>query len=155
MKGNEKIFTTLNELLADELTAINQYMVHSEMCDVWGYERLHIAIEARAIEEMKHAVKLIGRILFLEGVPVVSNLNKIHIGEDIEAQIKNDWMAEDGAIKLYNQSIKLAVDLGDNGTRELLESILKDEENHIDWLESQQDQIEHMGMQIYLTEQID
>lgn len=155
MKGNEKILTTLNELLADELTAINQYMVHSEMCDDWGYECLHKAIEARAIEEMKHAEKLIGRILFLEGVPVVSNLNKIHIGKDIEAQIKNDWTAEDGAIKFYNQSIKLAVDLGDNGTRELLESILKDEENHIDWLESQQDQIEHMGMQNYLTEQID
>jgi bacterioferritin len=155
MKGNEKIIERLNALLADELTAINQYMVHSEMCDNWGYEHLHAAIEKRAIEEMKHAEKHIARILFLEGLPTVSKLNKITIGADVETQLKNDWNAEDGAIKFYNDSIRLAVELGDNGTREMLESILTDEENHIDWVEAQLDQIKQMGIQNYLVEQID
>ncbi len=155
MKGNEKIIAKLNDLLADELTAINQYMVHSEMCDDWGYEKLHKAVEKRAIDEMKHAEKLIGRILFLEGKPVVSNLKKIDIGPEVEQQHKNDWNAENGAIKSYNDGIKLTTELGDNGTRELLESILKDEEDHIDWLESQLDQIKQMGIQNYLVEQMD
>ena len=154
MKGNEKIIEKLNALLADELTAISQYMVHSEMCANWGYERLHKAVEKRAIDEMKHAEKLIGRIIFLEGKPVVSNLNKINIGPEVEAQIKNDWAAEEGAVKAYNEGIRLAVEAGDNGTRELLESILKDEEAHIDWLEAQLDQIKQMGIQNYLVEQV-
>ena len=154
MKGNEKIIEKLNFLLADELTAINQYMVHSEMCANWGYEHLHEAAEKRAIAEMKHAEKLIGRIIFLEGRPVVSTLNKINIGADVEAQHKNDWAAEDGAVKAYNDGIRLAVEVGDNGTRELLESILKDEEEHIDWLEAQLDQIKQMGIQNYLVEQV-
>jgi len=154
MKGNEKIIEKLNTLLADELTAINQYMVHSEMCANWGYEHLHEAAEKRAIAEMKHAEKLIGRIIFLEGRPVVSTLNKINIGADVEAQHKNDWAAEDGAIKAYNDGIRLAVEVGDNGTRELLESILKDEEEHIDWLEAQLDQIKQMSIQNYLVEQV-
>ena len=155
MKGNEKILATLNDLLADELTAINQYMVHSEMCEDWGYGRLHEAIEARAIQEMKHAESLIGRILFLEGVPVVSNLKKISIGAEVEPQLKNDLDAELGAVKAYNAGIRLAVEVGDNGTRELLESILKDEEDHVDWLEAQLDQISQMSIQNYLVEQID
>lgn len=155
MKGNEKIIEKLNVLLADELTAVNQYIVHSEMCADWGYGRLHEAIERRAIEEMKHAEQLIGRILFLEGRPVVSNLNQITIGADVEAQLKNDWAAEEGAVKAYNEGIRLATEVGDNGTRELLESTLKDEEAHIDWLEAQLDQIEQMGIQNYLVEQID
>jgi len=154
MKGNEKIIEKLNFLLADELTAINQYMVHSEMCANWGYEHLHEAAEKRAIAEMKHAEKLIGRIIFLEGRPVVSTLNKINIGADVEAQHKNDWAAEDGAVKAYNDGIRLAVEVGDNGTRELLESILKDEEEHIDWLEAQLDQIKQMSIQNYLVEQV-
>jgi bacterioferritin len=154
MKGNDKVIATLNDLLADELTAINEYMVHSEMCANWGYEKLHKAIEKRAVDEMKHAEKLIARILFLEGKPVVSKLNKITIGPDVETQIKNDWNAEDGAVKAYNNAIRLAVEVGDNGTRELLESILKDEEDHIDWLEAQLDQINQMGIQNYLVEQL-
>jgi bacterioferritin len=154
MKGNEKIIKTLNDLLADELTAINQYMVQSEMCADWGYEHLHEDIEKRAIDEMKHAEKLIGRILFLEGMPVVSNLNKIHIGSSVDAQHKNDHEAEQMAIKAYNEGIKLAVEVGDNGTRDLLEEILEDEEEHIDWIESQLDQIEQMGLQVYLGEQV-
>lgn len=155
MKGNAKIITKLNDLLADELTAINQYMVHSEMCDNWGYQRLHKADEKRAIDEMKHAERLIARIIFLEGTPIVSKLKKISIGAQVEAQHKNDWNAENDAIKSYNDGIKLAMQLADNGTRELMESILKDEEDHIDWLEAQQDQIKQMGIQNYLIEQMD
>jgi bacterioferritin len=155
MKGNEKIIQQLNALLAEELTAINQYMVHSEMCEDWGYTRLHNVIEKRAIEEMKHAEVLIGRLLFLEGKPTVSKLNKITIGEDVETQLKNDWEAEAYAIKMYNDSIRLVVEMGDNGTRDMLQSILTDEENHIDWVETQLDQIKQMGIQNYLVEQID
>ena len=154
MKGNAKVIAKLNELLADELTAINQYIVHSEMCANWGYDELHKVTEKRAIDEMKHAEKLIGRILFLEGRPVVSNLNKIIIGAEVPAQHANDHAAEEGAIQNYNASIKLAAELGDNGTREILESILKDEEAHIDWIEAQLDQIKQMGIQNYLVEQL-
>ena len=155
MKGNDKIIAKLNDLLSDELTAVNQYMVHAQMCDNWKYEKLHKADEKRAIDEMKHAEKLIARILFLEGLPIVSKLKKIHIGAKIEDQHKNDWGAENDAIKSYNDGIKLAVATGDNGTRELLESILKDEEDHIDWLEAQMDQIKQTGVENYLAEQID
>lgn len=155
MKGNDKILAALNNLLSDELTAISQYMVHSEMCDNWHYEQLHKAIEERAITEMKHAEKLIARILFLDGSPIVSNLKKINIGADIEAQFKNDLEAELGAVKGYNEGIRLAYDLGDNGSRELMDSILTDEEEHVDWLEAQIDQVKLMGLQAYLVEQVD
>jgi bacterioferritin len=155
MKGDQRIIDKLNDLLADELTAINQYMVHSEMCDNWNYERLHKAAEKRAIDEMKHAEKLIQRILFLEGRPTVSVLKKISIGGDVETQHKNDVVSEQIAIASYNDGIKLAVEAGDNGTRELLESILKEEEEHIDFLEAQLDQISQMGTGNYLVEQID
>jgi bacterioferritin len=154
MKGNEKIIEKLNFLLADELTAVSQYMVQAEMCANWGYKQLAEVIEKRAIDEMKHAEKHIGRIIFLEDMPIVSELNKMHIGEAVEAFHKNDWEAESGAIKAYNDAIKLAVEVGDNGTREMLESILKDEEDHIDWIEAQLDQIKQMGIQVYLAEQI-
>jgi len=155
MKGNDKMIEKLNDLLADELTAINQYFVHAEMCENWGYERLHGKIRERSITEMKHAEKLIARILFLEGRPIVSNLKKISIGEEVPAQHKNDWDAEEAAIKSYNDGIRLAVELADNGTRELLGTILKDEEDHIDWIEAQLDQIKQMGVANYLVEQID
>jgi len=154
MKGNEKVIATLNFLLADELTAVSQYMVHSEMCANWMYAELAEKIEKRAIEEMKHAEKHIGRILFLEGVPIVSNLNKMSIGPDVETMLKNDEKAESGAIKAYNDAIKQAAELGDNGTREMLEDILGDEEAHIDWIEAQLDQIKQMGIQNYLVEQL-
>jgi bacterioferritin len=154
MKGNEKIIAVLNDLLADELTAINQYMVHSEMCANWRYDKLHEAAEARAIVEMKHAEKLIGRILFLEGKPEVSHLKDIHIGSSVENQHKNDMMAEQDAVKAYNEGIRVAVEVGDNGSRELLEDTLKDEEAHLDWLEAQLEQISHMGIQNYLVEQL-
>lgn len=154
VKGNEKIIGMLNEMLSDELTAVNQYMVHSEMCDNWGYTRLHKAMEKRAIDEMKHAEKLIARILFLEGTPDVSTYGKITIGADVQKQMTNDLKAESGAVVAYNKSVKMAQDAGDNGTRELLESILKDEEAHLDWLEAQNDQIAQMGIQNYLAEHI-
>jgi bacterioferritin len=155
MKGDAKILDRLNDLLSDELTATNQYMVHSEMCDNWKYERLHKAVEGRAITEMKHAEKLIARILFLEGMPIVSNLKKINIGAGVMEQFKNDRQAEYDAVKAYNDAIRLAVDVGDNGTRDMLDDILEDEEEHVDWLEAQLDQIEQMGIQNYLVEQVD
>jgi bacterioferritin len=153
MKGQEAVVNSLNDLLADELTAINQYMVHSEMCADWGYEKLHDEVEKRAITEMKHAEHLIERILFLEGSPTVSKLNEIHIGRDVEAQLRNDLAAEAEAITAYNAALQQAADAGDNGTADLLQSILNDEEGHLDWLEAQLDQIAQMGIQIYLSDQ--
>lgn len=153
MKGNEKVIALLNGFLADELTAINQYIVHSEMCANWGYGKLHSKVEKRAIEEMKHAEKLIARILFLEGLPVVSNLKKMNIGATVDAQLKSDLAAEAGAIKDYNEGIRLCLELGDNGTRELIDGNLHDEEEHLDWLEAQLDQVAQMGLQNYLLGQ--
>ena len=153
MKGNEKIIEMLNGFLADELTAINQYIVHSEMCANWGYGKLHEKSEKRAIDEMKHAEKLIARILFLEGIPIVSNLKKMNIGATVEAQLKHDLEAEAGAIKDYNEGIRLCLEVGDNGSRELIDANLKDEEDHLDWLEAQLDQISQMGLQNYLLGQ--
>ena len=154
MKGNEKIIAILNDFLADELTAINQYMVHSEMCANWGYDKLHEATEKRAIGEMKHAEKLIGRILFLEGQPTVSNLKEISIGATVEVQLKHDLEAEADAVKAYNDGIRLCMELGDHGSRELIEDNLEDEEEHLDWLEAQLDQINQMGLQNYLLAQV-
>lgn len=155
MKGNEQVIGRLNARLADELAAIVQYIVHSEMCENWGYKRLHKALEARAREEMKHAESLIARILFLEGTPIVNRLGEVHIGPDVEAQHRRDREAEEAAVRAYNEDIRFAVEVGDNGTRALLESILKDEEEHLDWIEAQLDQIRHMGIQDYLAEQVE
>lgn len=154
MKGNRQIIEKLNALLADELTAVNQYIVHSEMCQNWGYKHLHDTIKKRAIEEMKHAEKLIERILFLDGIPAVDNLNKILIGNNIEEQFRNDRDAEEEAIGAYNEVISLAVEDFDNGTAELLRGILTEEENHLDWLETQLEQISQVELQNYLLEQI-
>jgi bacterioferritin len=155
MKGNEHVINHLNARLAEELTAINQYFVHAEMCEGWGYKRLHDMIFKRSIQEMKHAEKLIARILFLEGSPIVSALNKIHIGSEVPKMHSNDQAAETAAIRGYNESIRLTLEVGDSGTRELLESILKEEEEHIDLIETQIDQIAQLGAQNYLMEQID
>ena len=154
MKGNEKLLKALNGLLADELTAINQYMVHSEMCDDWGYEKLHKHFEKRAIDEMKHAEKLIGRILFLEGLPVVSTLNKISIGGTVPQQLENDRVAEVGAIKAYNDAIILAGQVEDYATRDFLQQILNDEDDHMDDIEALQSQIDQMTIQVFLTTQV-
>ncbi|MGB4729129.1 MAG: bacterioferritin [Thermogutta sp.] len=153
MKGDEKILKTLNELLKDELTAIVQYVVHAEMCADWGYERLHEAIEKRSRQEMKHAESLIERIIFLEGTPIVSQLGDVHVGPDVQKQLQSDLNAEMGAIQAYNKAIQLAIDLNDSVTRDLLESIAKDEDDHINWIEEQLAQIEQMGLPMYLTTQ--
>jgi len=154
MKGNEKLLKTLNSLLSEELTAINQYMVHSEMSANWGYEKLHKHFEKQAIDEMKHAEKLIGRILFLEGVPIVSKLGQISIGADASKQLANDHALEMAAIKAYNDAIQLAGEVGDFATREILEHILQDEDAHIDRIEELRDQIGHMTLPIFLTTQV-
>ena len=154
MKGNEKIIEQLNVRLAEELTATNQYMVHAEMCENWGYQRLYTLLRTRAITEMKHAEKLIERILFLEGRPIVSRLDPIHIGAEVPKMHQFDHGSEETAIRGYNESIRIAVELGDNGTRELLNEILSQEETHIDEIEAQLDQIAQMGVQNYLVDQV-
>src|SRR5512140_252666 len=154
MKGNEKLLGTLNSLLSDELTAISQYMVHSEMSANWGYEKLHKYFEKRAIDEMKHAEKLIGRIIFLEGLPVVSTLRKIAIVPEVPRQLENDHAAEKDAIKAYNEAILLAGEVKDFATREILEGILNDEDRHIDGIEELQDQIGHMTIGVFLSTQV-
>ncbi len=154
MKGDLKLIKVMNSLLADELTAINQYMVHSEMCDNWGYEKLHKLIEKRAVTEMKHAEKLIARVLFLEGTPIVGELKALHIGAEVPKMFANDHDAEMGAVKSYNAAIVLAGELKDYATREVLESILKDEDGHVDEIEAIQDQIGQMGLQVFLSIQV-
>jgi len=153
MKGNEQILEALNQLLADELTAINQYMVHSEMCDNWGYGKLHQAIEKQAVDEMHHAEWLIRRILFLDGMPVVSKLNPIKIGRTVPEIIGTDEEAELGAVRSYNEAIALAHQVADQASVDLLIKILNMEEGHVDWAESQRAQIEQMGLENYLSNQ--
>ena len=154
MKGNPKLIEILNKQLADELTAINQYIVHAEMCNNWGYKKLHDHFEKRAIDEMKHAGMLISRILFLEGEPVVSELKKIHIGSDVTKMLHNDHEHEKKTIAAYNEAIELAGEVRDFATREILEHILGDEDGHIDAIEENQDQIEQMTLGIYLSTKI-
>ncbi|BBB91121.1 MAG TPA: bacterioferritin [Methylomusa anaerophila] len=154
MKGDPKIIDTLNALLADELSAINQYIVHAEMAADWGYQKLHNHFEKRAIDEMKHAEKLIGRILFLEGQPIVSKLTDIHIGAEVPQQLEYDHDAEEKTIKNYNAAIKQAGELNDFATREILEQILNDEDKHIDDIEALQDQISHITLPLFLNAQL-
>jgi len=153
MKGNEKLLKSLNHLLADELTAISQYMVHSEMCESWGYDKLHNAIEKQAKDEMHHAEWLIQRILFLDGTPEVSKLNPMKIGKSILDMVGNDQEAELAAVRAYNKAIVLAHEVADQATADLLTQILKMEEGHVDWAEIQRSQIEQMGLENYLAKQ--
>jgi bacterioferritin len=154
MKGNPELIETLNALLAHELSVVNQYIVHSEMSANWGYDKLHAYFEKRAIEEMKHAEILIGRILFLDGLPIVSKLVDIHIGSDAAKQLDSDHKAEEVAIRDYNAAILLAGEKKDFATRELLEGILNDEDRHIDGIEELQDQILHMTLPLFLSTQV-
>jgi bacterioferritin len=154
MKGNDRLIEKLNSLLADELTAISQYIVHSEICANWGYKKLHRYFEKRAIDEMRHAEKLIGRIIFLEGLPIVSNLRKICIGPEVPAQLENDHNSESDAVKAYNEAIVVAGEVKDFATRELLEKILEDEDRHVDEIEELQDQIGHMSLGVFLSTQV-
>lgn len=154
MKGDRKIIDILNDVLTAELTAINQYFVHGEMCDNWGYDRLHHAIRKHSIEEMKHAEEVIERILFLEAVPNMQRLGKINIGENVPEQFKIDLALEMDAVKRLNEGIEQCRELDDNNSRHLLEEILEDEEEHIDWIEAQIALIEQVGVQNYLAQQI-
>ena len=151
---NPDIIRALNEVLTAELTAINQYFVHSKMCKDWGYERLHAVLRSESIDEMKHADQLIDRLLYLNGIPNVQRLNKINIGEDVLEMLQIDLQLEYEALPRLNDAIASCVQAGDNGTRELLESILTSEEEHVDWLESQLTLIEQVGLKGYLAEQI-
>jgi bacterioferritin len=154
MQGEAKVIAELNARLAEELTVINQYMVHAEMCDNWHYGRLAEPIMKRAIAEMKHAERLIERILFLDGRPEVSTLNQIHIGGDVPAMHAHDLESEYVAVKGYNESIRIVGELNDDGSRKVFEAILQEEEDHVDWLEAQLGQIEQTGRENYLAEQI-
>ena len=154
MKGDAKIIEILNEVLTAELTAINQYFVHAEMCENWGFERLHHVIRKHSIGEMKHAEELIERVLFLEGIPNVQRLGKINIGENMQEIFKSDYALELEALPRLNEGIETCRKLGDNNSRHLLEEILEEEEDHVDWLEAQLSLIEQVGLQNYLTEQI-
>lgn len=154
MKADAKLIEVLNQLLADELSAISQYMVHSEMCDHWGFEALHKIIEGRAIDEMHHSEWLIERILFLEGTPVVNELSPMNIQKDVKSMIISDRDAELEAVKAYNEAIALAGDLADEATADLLVEILKMEEGHVDWAEKQLAQIERIGLENYLAAQV-
>lgn len=153
MKGSKKVVDKLNYLLEGELTAINQYMLHAEMCEDWGYDKLSHDFKARAIQEMHHAEHLMERILFLEGKPIVSKLSDFNIGKTVPEQVDNDHDMEIGTVKDYNDAIKLCVEEGDNATKTILEGILSDEDKHVDELEALQDQIEQMGLKIFLSTQ--
>lgn len=154
MKGNDEVIKILNEVLTSELTAINQYFIHSKMCEDWGFQRLAKKKREESIEEMKHADSVIGRILFLEGVPNMQRYFSVKVGEDAVEQHKLDLELEYDAVKRLNDGIATCREKGDNGTRELLESILLEEEEGIDWLESQLHLVETVGKERYLSEQI-
>ena len=154
MKGDKKLIDKLNYLLEGELTAINQYMLHAEMCEDWGYTKLHENFEKRAITEMRHAEKLMGRILFLGGKPIVSKLDAMAIGETVPQQVENDHELEVKTVKDYNDAMKLAAEVGDNATRDVLKEILMDEDAHVDELEELQDQMDQMSLQIFLSTQV-
>jgi bacterioferritin len=154
MRGNETVLAFLNEALKAELTAINQYFLHSEMCENWGYKRLAAYGKKESIDEMKHAEALIERLLFLEGTPVMHELFPLHIGANVKAQLENDLALELDAVPRLNRAIKAATEAGDNGSRDLFEKILTDEEGHVDFLEAQLHVIAEVGLQNYLAEQM-
>ncbi len=154
MKGDAKVIAVLQEVLKAELTAINQYFLHAEMCENWGYERLAKHTRKESIEEMRHAEKLIERILFLDGTPNMSDYFKINVGNNVQQQFKNDLQVEYDAVKRLNAGIHTASQANDGTSRELLEHILVDEEEHIDYLEAQLHAIEEMGIQNYLAQQM-
>ncbi len=154
MKGDKKVIEILNQVLSAELTAINQYFVHAEMCENWGYTRLQRVIRKHSIGEMKHAEQVIERVLFLEGVPNVQRLGKINIGGTVEEQLRVDLALEMDALPRLNKGIEICREVDDNGSRLLFEEILHEEEEHVDWLEAQIDQVAQMGIQNYLSQQI-
>jgi bacterioferritin len=154
MKGNDEVLRLLNELLTNELTAINQYFIHSKMCANWGYERLASKIRAESIDEMRHADEVISRILYLEGVPNLQRLHKLQVGETVKEQLESDLAFEKNGIQFLNDGIQAARKISDNGTEALMSKILVSEEEHIDWLETQLELISQIGEQNYLAQQI-
>ena len=154
MQGNPKVIALLNEALKEELTAINQYFLHAEMCENWHYSKLGDYIKKQSIDEMKHAEVLIERILFLDGTPNLTELMQLNIGKNVREQLESDLKLEINAVGMYNNAVKVCRDEGDNASRELFERLLKDEEQHVDWLEAQVHQIKELGYERYLTQQI-
>jgi len=154
MKGDDRVIELLNDVLTGELTAVNQYFIHARMCENWGYERLWKKIRAESIDEMKHADKLIERILYLDGLPNLQRLGKVNVGQTVPEQLTLDLDMEKGAVKRFNDGIELCRALGDNGSRELLEGMLVSEEEHANWLESQLVLIDQVGVQNYLAQQV-
>jgi len=154
MKGDTKVIQLLNEVLTGELTAINQYFLHARMCKEWGYMSLAEKVRAESIDEMKHAQDLIDRVLFLEGLPNVQKLDPINIGENVQEQLVSDLALEMKAIPRLRDAIKACYDANDHASRELLEHILVDEEEHVDWLESQLQIVKDVGIENYLAEQL-
>jgi bacterioferritin len=154
MKGDPQVIDLLNEVLTNELTAINQYFIHARMCDNWGYERLYKKNRDESIDEMKHADHVIERILYLEGIPNLQRLGKVNIGENVPEQLRLDLDLERHAIPVLNRGIEACRKAGDNGTADLLEDILEDEEEHANWLEAQLMLLDQVGVQNYLAEQI-
>ena len=154
MRGHDQVITLLNDVLTAELTAINQYFIHARMCENWGYERLWKKVREESIGEMRHADKLIERILYLDGVPNVQRLGRVHVGETVPEQLRLDLEVERAAVTLLNNGIELCRSLGDNGSRDMLEDILKAEEQHINWIESQLTLIQQMGEAHYLAQQV-
>jgi bacterioferritin len=154
MNGHPEIIELLNDVLTAELTAVNQYFGHAKMQANWGYERLAEHSRDESIDEMKHADELIERILYLDGMPNLQRLGPVRLGEDPVEQLRLDLEVEVEAVARFNAGIAKAVELGDNGTRELLESMLTSEEDHVDWLETQLGLVEKLGEQLYLSEQL-
>ena len=154
MKGNPKVIAHLQEALREELTAINQYFLHAEMCENWKYEKLAKFIKKQSIDEMKHAEELIERILFLDGTPTMTEALEINVGSNVRAQIESDLKLEINAVAMYNKSVEVARQEGDNASRELFERLLKDEEEHVDWLEAQVHQMNEIGYERYLGQQV-
>jgi bacterioferritin len=154
MQGNPKVIALLNEALKEELTAINQYFLHAEMCENWHYGKLGAFIKKQSIDEMKHAEKLIERILFLDGSPTLTEALQVNIGKTVREQLEGDLKLEIAAVAMYNRAVKVAAEEGDSASRELFEGLVKDEEKHADWLEAQLHQIKEIGYERYLSQQI-
>jgi bacterioferritin len=154
MKGDKQVLTLLNDVLTAELTAVNQYFLHARLCHHWGYDRLYERVRKESIEEMKHADELIDRILFLEGLPNLQRYNKVNVGQTVPEQFQLDLAVEYEAVKRLNDAIATCRNVGDNGTRDMLEKMLREEEQHADWLETQQEAIKQIGMEQYLAEQL-
>ena len=154
MQGNPKVIALLNEALKEELTAINQYFLHSEMCENWHYDRLGEHIKKQSIDEMKHAEALIERVLFLDATPSMTEPMQLTVGQNVQAQIESDLKLEIGAVAMYNRAIRVCTEEGDNASRELFVRLLKDEEEHVDWLEAQLHQIKEIGYERYLSQQV-